>query len=348
MHDTEFKNDYTIFKFLPITLNDKLTNLSSTDINDLLYYLSNYNLELRNNLNIKKENRYGLEIEFEDASKRKIEKKLYNNGFYYLWNLHDDKTLYDGYELSSSILIDSWNNWSNLSLLCEILRKYSTIGNNSGAHVHVGAEIFKDSKEAILNFILLWCCYENVIFRFLYGQFLNERWSLKTYARSVACKLYEDYEYLINTDCVSNIDLIKKLFYCGKFSALNFKNIISFNESFYNNTLEFRAANGTLDPIIWQNYLNLYIKIIEYCKKTSFDKETITNRLYKVQSNFSNLKSYRKIYLEQALEFCDLIFDNNQDKVYFLRQYIKDGNVTDKTLLISSKPFTKTLYKSKY
>lgn len=74
LDDTEFKNDYSIFEFLPSNLNDKLSNLSSSDKNDLLRYLSNYYLELRNNLNFKKENRYGLEFEFEDAFKRKIEK----------------------------------------------------------------------------------------------------------------------------------------------------------------------------------------------------------------------------------------------------------------------------------
>lgn len=347
MSDIGFKNDYSIFEFLPSNLNDKLSNLSSYDKNDLLHYLSNYYLEIRNNLNIKKENSYGLEFEFEDAFKKKIEKELYNSEFHYLWNLKDDETLYDGYEISSPTLTDSWDNYSSIALLCELLRKYSTIGNNSGAHVHIGAEIFEDSKEAILNFILLWCCYENVIYRFLYGEFLNERNSLKSYARSVARMLYSDYDILLNMSDISNVQLIKWLYYCDKTRAINFSNITSFSEKLYNNTVEFRAANGSLDPIIWQNYINLYIKMIEYCKNTSFDKETITNRIYKVQSNFSNLKSYRRIYLEQALEFCDLIFDNNQDKIYFLRQYIKDGSVTKSSLLTPSKPFTKTLYKSK-
>lgn len=35
------------------------------------------------------------------------------------------------------------------------------------------------------------------------------------------------------------------------------------------------------------------------------------------------LKWYDEIYLEQALELCDMIFTNNFNKVYFLRQYLK-------------------------
>ena len=29
----------------------------------------------------------------------------------------------------------------------------------------------------------------------------------------------------------------------------------------------------------------------------------------------------RNIYLEQAIELSDMIFDNNLDKIYFLKQY---------------------------
>ena len=44
------------------------------------------------------------------------------------------------------------------------------------------------------------------------------------------------------------------------------------------------------------------------------------------------------------MEFCDLIFDNNLDKIYFLRQYLKDKKYTDKKVLVLSKKFTETPY----
>ena len=42
------------------------------------------------------------------------------------------------------------------------------------------------------------------------------------------------------------------------------------------------------------------------------------------------LKWYDEIYLEQALELCDMLFTNNLDKVYFLKQYLKSFQVLEK------------------
>ena len=46
-------------------------------------------------------------------------------------------------------------------------------------------------------------------------------------------------------------------------------------------------------------------------------------------SNSISDKTANKIYIDDALEFVDLIFDNNMDKIYFLRQYIKSFEVSD-------------------
>ena len=47
-----------------------------------------------------------------------------------------------------------------------------------------------------------------------------------------------------------------------------------------------------------------------------------------MNSSFSD-KTASKIYVDDALEFVDLIFDNNMDKIYFLRQYLKSFEVSD-------------------
>ena len=47
-------------------------------------------------------------------------------------------------------------------------------------------------------------------------------------------------------------------------------------------------------------------------------------------------------YLEQAVELADLIFDNNLDKVYFLRQYIKSFEKGTKPFARAKRPITAT------
>ena len=43
---------------------------------------------------------------------------------------------------------------------------------------------------------------------------------------------------------------------------------------------------------------------------------------------------------DEAIELCDLIFSKNIDKIYFLRQYIKDSQVSYHQTLVKSKKFT--------
>ena len=49
----------------------------------------------------------------------------------------------------------------------------------------------------------------------------------------------------------------------------------------------------------------------------------------------SNVIKYSQIHINDAFEFADLIFTNNLDKVYFLRQYFKDMHVSMEPLTLS-------------
>ena len=55
--------------------------------------------------------------------------------------------------------------------------------------------------------------------------------------------------------------------------------------------------------------------------------------------NISN--DYIKIDLKEAEALANTIFDNEIDKLYFLRQYIKDGNDEKPKAFIKSVKFTK-------
>ena len=55
---------------------------------------------------------------------------------------------------------------------------------------------------------------------------------------------------------------------------------------------------------------------------------------------YSYLEWYEEIYLDQSLELADMLFDNNLDKIYFLRQYLKSFQ-TGRTKSNKQKTFIK-------
>ena len=50
--------------------------------------------------------------------------------------------------------------------------------------------------------------------------------------------------------------------------------------------------------------------------------------------------SYDEINMEDANELANIIFDNEIDKLYFLRQYVKDGNNEKPKAFAKSMKFT--------
>ena len=92
------------------------------------------------------------------------------------------------------------------------------------------------------------------------------------------------------------------------------------------NTIEFRSANGTLNHIIWQNNINFYEHFLRYSTNPNFDFDRIN---YRMKNQEFSLEYFNIINIEEALELADLIFDNNLDKINFLRQYLKNFKTID-------------------
>ena len=347
-------NNYDIFKILNPNENVILSKLSSSDINEVINKLARYYLELRSSIGKYPNDTAGFEFEFEDYNEILIKREVDINGYF-----EENYKLYqDGYncrnnsfpyvyELCTPILNISNINWNRIKELCYILKRNSCIGNNSGAHIHIGAQILDNNITSLTNFATMIIAYENVLARFFYGNFINERISMHIYAPPVAndwydCYLHFESDYFKR---LKTIDLINQL--SGGFEKnqfINLSNVSHLGEEYVNNTFEFRSPNGTLDPIIWQNNLNIIVKMMKYCNSDNFNLELVENRISKNIMNLSNYKYYRSIDIDGSLEFADLIFDNNLDKIYFLRQYLKDNMYTDNKVLVLSRKFTETPY----
>lgn len=335
-----------VFNYLYPNENDKISDLKYKDKNMFLKLLKNYYIEYRDVLNINRTIPFGPEIEFENADIDNIEKYIYNTYFKTgIFELDTDITLNNGGEINTPVLYNNKATWEDFKILSEILNKYSTIDVNSSFHVHVCSKVFEDNSKYLLNFLRLWGAYENIIFRFLYGEYCNERPNILKYANPIL----NDCLYILNIDC-KDIYKIKSKLEHTRHQAVNFCNVKDFITYLIKNTIEIRVANGSLNPIIWQNIINFIISLIEYSKSENYNETLINNRIYLNEQLYNSFKDeakylidiekYSKIYEDQALELSDLIFNTNLDKVNFLRQYFKDFTESDR-LFTKSKCFTK-------
>ena len=92
---------------------------------------------------------------------------------------------------------------------------------------------------------------------------------------------------------------------------------------------------------ITQNNINTFGKLLEFIYQDKYDQEDLDYKLNKNILSYEETFNYSQIDFEKALEFADLIFDDNIDKINFLKQYIKDDNVQKEGKLQKTLSFTK-------
>ncbi len=330
-----------IFQLISQKGNDQLSHMSGKDLQYLLILMDPYYIQLRKQLNLNSNVTFGLELEFENAMKEKISKDLKETFPEREWFIKEDCTLDDGAEINSPILKDDISTWKNLETVCSIIKPVASIGGNSGGHIHIGTQALGDKKDSWLNFFKLWAVYENIIFRFSYGDFLTARPNIVVYARPLAVTFWDHYCTFQDKN-IHLEDIILEISR-RKFQAVNLKNVCKNNLDALKlgNTIEFRCPNGSLEAAIWQNNVLFFVSLLTYAKNPSFDDDLISKRCQAYFDKFSDLKWYDEIYLEQALELCDMIFSNNLDKIYFLKQYLKSFQICKKRSKFPA-PCTKT------
>lgn len=319
----EFKNCYnnsTIFQFLSPNQNEILSSLSGNDLQDLMILIDETYLQLRPILGFKQTITFGLEIEAEYTDKVEVREQIHAMPNFEKWFVKGDDTLYCGAEVASPILKDTKATWQNLQQVCSIVTKLAVIGKKSGGHIHVGSQILDNNKDSFLNFIKIWSVYEDIIFRFAYGEFRTARPEIAIYAAPVSELFWNINRFGLIKGSAPLEEIITEIQH-SRNQAVNFCNVKIHDNSADKNTIEFRCPNGTLNPVIWQNNVNLFVKLLLYAQSSSFNNDLVEER-HQI-NGIIPFECYDAIYLEQALELCDMIFDNNLDKVYFLKQYLK-------------------------
>lgn len=325
-----------LFEFINKDSNDLLSNFSYSDLNELLSLLKDYKISYRSSLNIPSFITFGTEIEVCSKNEKEKEKldeilkklndtSLSNPNWYF-----DSENIPFCTEFTSPILTDTYETWRDLSIICDTLKNNNAIiTNDTGGHIHFGLHILGKDKNAWMNFIRLWSVYENIIFRFSYGEYERERECIEFCSKPLSYKLYNDYYELLN--CLEGFNLRDVLFilipkiYKSNCIGTYYSKDIS-DEATKNSTIEFRVPNSSTEEVIWQNNINFFYHLLNTAKN-GFDDDIVNERIKSIIQN--DLALYREVIIEQAIEFADLIFDNNLDKINFLRQYIKDNSTSN-------------------
>lgn len=318
--------------------NWQFSTLRGYDLQDVLFQIENIKLFYRNHLGLPNTMTFGVEIEYEGVIRNFVDK--YVTSKLNEWLSTKDGSLVEGGEINSPIMIDTEKNWNELAMMCDYLkRKHADVSHNAGGHIHIGAHYLGNDLEKWRTFIKTYAVYENVLFRFLYGDKLNGRKKIYKYAEPLAEQI---------SMCSKAIDdaprLKKMLGYINKErrQAINFWNIETEDAGKLRkgNSIEFRSPNATVEKVIWQNNINALTKFIIATTSDGLDQEYINYKLKNELTLYQYL--YNAIDLKAVLEFVDLIFDNNLDKTFFLRQYLKDYNeVFDTKYPIRSRQFIK-------
>lgn len=299
---------------------DNFARLKPAQLQELILYILKEKIEYRDSLNIENNITFGIEIEYEGLLKKIINRHI--KKFFPSWRIREDESLVFGSEIISPIMNDDIIYWKQLKEICEYLKKrYVITDDNAAGHIHIGTQIIGKDIEKWRKFIKTYAIYEDIIFRFLYGDKISARKNILEYSRPISDLIVNRLDKLNKLEDIKQIKNALPPYSKGQ--AINFMNINTFYlDSFLeNNTIEFRSPNATVDEIVWQNNINTLIKFIINSEK--IDEDYLN---YKIKEYTFSMKtySYNEIQLKKVLEFIDLIFESEKDKIYFLKQYIKD------------------------
>jgi hypothetical protein len=209
-------------------------------------------------------------------------------------------------------------------------REYIKISDHCSIHIHTERYIYNDLEE-LKNLVKLWIVYEDIIYRFGYGEKDIYRPSLLNYAKPLSSSfIHTTDEILEKLDTIeTKKDLLRLLNYERK-NGLNITNITKepINENdIIKPTIEVRIYNGTLNENIIQNDIRFNMNLLNYARKENFDNEFIEYKIKNFERNFIN-DSVKENY-QISDEFSKLIFKDELDRLKFLKQYYKVYNKND-------------------
>ncbi len=300
---------------------------------DYKKYLKDKLITYRNSLNLAKDITFGIEIEYENIPLLNVsffldELRKYENCCSGWKNKNEaDIAEYEEFgetmngEINSPILKDEIKTWKELQIILNLLKeKRGKVTEYCGGHVNIGTHILGNDINSWRNFFLLWILYKKEIYKFSSGEYESVRKRDDSLIKKSATILWKGKENIIKDEIsfFTYMASINRIVFDKKHD-LSLHKIKDNNDFFdFDNVIEFRMPNSTLNEEIWQNYINFFVKFLLACKKELDIEKTI----YKIENN-----------QHDAIELANYIFDEQIDKDNFLIQTLKTNKIYKKELI---------------
>ena len=280
-------------------------------------------LPRRRKVNIDPSIAFGLEIEnngfrtyksLNDAKRiiSDVDKNLELSEDRSLTFINNDKTIEHGIEIVTPVLHNKKEDIEMLKDLSTQLKHINPRYNLSSFQVNLDDNFTEEERLYLLK---LYTLYEPIIARFCRGNDPILRQGVDTFANAIYYKIMNETPHFY--------DLRKILqdFTENKMVALNLKLRPK-------RLIEFRLPNGTNEYTLWFNYINMFANLLNAVKEKRIDEKYLDLLLQREKEHYNTNYKYQyknfKIKEELLNDFLNTIFDNDEDRLYFTKQYIGD------------------------
>lgn len=336
-------------------------NMSKSKLKDALMAANIETLSFRKKLSLPPSITFGNEIEVNDLDLSSASKIVSSfNNIHHL-NNNNGFAVTEDYSVASEIITpilkDKESHWNSFGVMYDTLKMTSaTIGKNTSSHVHIGMEKI-DSFDKLSTLIKTLVVFEPIIFMFGYGygdqprEFIKAKPFSSIYSMVMTPSKVASFVNMLDFYFMFSDDAIIKQFNSFNNNDNKYRAVFNFRcfdieklLGYYkcNDHMEVRCFNGTLDKEIAQNNINLVASIVNAVASDRIDSQYIDtlyyqyiNLTYNYDCYVANLDardcdsynrllaSYRMLDLNKALKLADMVFVDDRDKLYFLKQYLK-------------------------
>lgn len=228
-------------------------------------------------------------------------------------------------EVVSPILHDNEQDVNSIYDVCETLQNLGyEVLKNCGAHVHIGLD-YLNSKRAIENVYEIWGGTEAILHKICNenGELPRSNIYAQPYSRQFSRRLKDLPSHLDREEFIYKLRQIQQ----GSQEQSKNKDLVL---SYSAPTLEFRMANGTLDPKTWIDNIRLYGRIIQRAKEVADleQKLDLTEEEKRKKDLFQKLKDEMP---EQEKLDCllELLFEEKEKETYKRRYDLVTEKLND-------------------